>query len=207
MISEGYTTEKRGSIILKDKAVMADPSFVANKLKDKYVVENVKPGRYNCYVLISGNFDNGVSYLVAVHEDLGDISFDPSNLDTEFCCVDVDSSLCGIFDHDYFETYSKDNYWYDTIYQSNDDYYCSHENNDEPYTGFFGDPVYKHDYDDDEEFAHYEITDESENRPAKAVVSDTYLFGDEDAFSYKCDVHIHRDDKGLADILCINYEN
>ena len=111
-----------GMIELGGQVMVSDPCY-NNGVWCQGVVENVLPGKYQCWYIESdeGNWGKRVAKLYAVHEDFPGAECDE---ETEFE-VGVDSGQAGIYDKAYFDKTRRNEEWYEKVchltYQDVDD--------------------------------------------------------------------------------------
>lgn len=117
---ENIYTENKGTIKLNLKAMVSDPCYGLNTWCQG-VIENVKPGTYDCFVEYSdeGDWGERVSAIEVRHA-----YYDrPRDFYPEDFEVGVDSGQAGIFDYEYYEMYHTDRSykhhvnsgWYDKV--------------------------------------------------------------------------------------------
>ena len=106
------TKEFIGTIELGEVIRVSDPCYDMD-VWCAGTIENVLPGKYNCYFTITDDRDWGkhVSELEVVHETEKECK--------EFTLADfevgVDSGTCGIYDIDYFSENRDDADWYTRV--------------------------------------------------------------------------------------------
>ena len=102
-----------GTILLNKNVYVTDPCYNTTTWCQK-LLDNVSPGRYKCFVIVSdeGDWGHRVSELHVVKEEtfgkykeLEDIPYKAEPLN---CTIGVDSGQCGVFDAEYYEKYQPD---------------------------------------------------------------------------------------------------
>lgn len=97
-----------GNITLNSKVVLSDPCFDID-MWCAAVLDSVKSGVYNCYVLQKDipHWGQRICELCVVHST-ADVSFDQIN--TFSGSIGVDGGTAGIYDFDYYQQAHKDEY-------------------------------------------------------------------------------------------------
>ena len=121
---EELGTHMVGNIELKKHVYVTDPCYDTMMTWCQKLLDNVAPGTYRCFVVVSdeGNCGHRVAELHVIlnkvfdkYGELSEIPYDPEPLN---CYIDIDSGQCGIFDANYYEEHQPDddygnkNSWY-----------------------------------------------------------------------------------------------
>lgn len=101
-----------GTIELGERAKVSDPCY-GNDVWCSHILENVKPGIWDCYIILGGKFNERVAYLVLCKDGCQfqlPKKYEPAD-------IGVDSGTCGIYDLEYYEKYhggdDHDEKWYE----------------------------------------------------------------------------------------------
>ena len=111
------TTEARGTMKLGDAVRISDPCYSMD-VWCAGTLENVKPGEYNCYVVLYdfGELGIRVASITAIHPDFDNDEFKQPPILSDID-VGVDGGVCGIYDLKYFERNQPDENWFDRIHE------------------------------------------------------------------------------------------